>query len=227
MRKFLGLTRSVRLLACLGLVAMAATSMAFSDDEKKEITGDVWPLATCPVSGEALGSMGDAIVYNHKGREIRFCCKSCVKGFKKDAKEFLAKADKEIIKQQLPYYPIDTCLVMTDESLVASEDMEPVNIVYHNRLVRFCCKGCVRKFKKDSTAYLAALDKAVIAKQMESYPLDYCVVEPTASIDGDDTVNFVFANRLVRLGGEGCITEFNNNPAKYLAMIDEAAKKKD
>ena len=221
------LSRGGRLLASLGLIALAATGMALTDDEKKEVKGDAWPLTTCVVTGEALGTMGDPIVFDHEGREVRFCCKGCIKAFEEDPKEYLAKADEQIIKQQLPHYPLDTCVVMEGEPL-GSEDMgDPVNLVYKNRLVRFCCKGCVRGFKKDPAEYLATVDKAVIAKQMESYPVDYCVVEPSASIGDEDTINLVFANRLVRLGSEHCVTNFNANPAKYLALLDEATKKKD
>ncbi len=49
-----------------------------------------YPLDTCVVSGEKLGSMGDPVVYDHEGTEVRFCCPSCVKEFKKDPKKYLA-----------------------------------------------------------------------------------------------------------------------------------------
>ncbi len=34
--------------------------------------------------------MGDPIVLNHEGREVRFCCKGCVKPFEEDPGEYLA-----------------------------------------------------------------------------------------------------------------------------------------
>ena len=215
-----------RLLATVALVAVAGTGLAFTDDDAKTPKGDPWPLDTCAVSGEKLGSMGDAIVYDHDGRDVRFCCKACIGTFKKDPAKYLKTADAEIIKQQLPHYPFVNCIVMDDEPL-GSEDMgEPVNRVYKNRLVRFCCKGCVRKFKKDPAAYIAKLDAAVIKKQMADYPMGYCVVAPDFKLD-DDAVNYVFANRLVRLGSKECIKKFNENPSAYLAKIDVAADKKD
>ena len=36
--------------------------------------GDPYYLTYCPVTREPLGSMGDAVVHNYQGREIRFCC---------------------------------------------------------------------------------------------------------------------------------------------------------
>jgi hypothetical protein len=58
-----------------------------------------YPLDTCVVSGEKLeGDMGGPIDYIHKeagkpDRLVRFCCKSCVKDFKKDPAKYLKKID--------------------------------------------------------------------------------------------------------------------------------------
>ena len=145
-------------LAFITLAVLAGASMAFTaQDEKEAPKGDPYPLDFCAVSGEKLGSMGDPIVLDYEGREIKLCCKGCVKGFEKNSDEFIAKIDEAIVKQQLPHYPLDTCLVMTDEKLGGEDMGDPVNKVYKNRLVRFCCKSCVRKFKKDPAKYLAKL----------------------------------------------------------------------
>ncbi|MCZ6834828.1 MAG: hypothetical protein O7G85_03555 [Planctomycetota bacterium] len=197
--------------------------MTHPGDEKAP-KGDPYPLNFCAVSGEELGSMGDPIVLAHEGREIKLCCKGCVNGFKKDADKYIAKIDEAIVEQQMPYYPMDTCLVMKDEKL-GSEDMgDPVNFVYKNRLVRFCCKGCVRKFKKNPADYLAAVNEAVIAKQLESYPLENCLVMEDSEL-GDKPVNVVFANRLVRFCCKGCIKKFKKNPVAYMAKLDAATTK--
>lgn len=52
-----------------------------------------YALATCIVSGEKLGSMGDPVIYSHEGREVRFCCASCEAEFKNNPAQFLAKLD--------------------------------------------------------------------------------------------------------------------------------------
>ena len=72
--------------ALMVLVAMAA--MAVYAEEKA-----AYPLTTCVVSGDTLGEMGDPVIYNHEGREVRFCCKDCVKDFKKDPAKYLKKLD--------------------------------------------------------------------------------------------------------------------------------------
>lgn len=50
-----------------------------------------YPLDTCVVSGEKLGSMGDPVVFTHAGQEIKLCCKSCREDFDKEPAKFLAK----------------------------------------------------------------------------------------------------------------------------------------
>ena len=37
--------------------------------------------------------MGKPFVYQHEGREVRFCCKGCLKDFKKDPAQYLKKLD--------------------------------------------------------------------------------------------------------------------------------------
>ena len=53
-----------------------------------------YPLDTCIVSDEKLGSMGKPIVMVHRGQQIKFCCKSCVDDFKAAPAKFLAKLNK-------------------------------------------------------------------------------------------------------------------------------------
>ncbi len=50
-----------------------------------------YPLDTCLVSGEKLGEMGDPVVINYQGQEIKFCCKSCVPKFNKNPDKYLGK----------------------------------------------------------------------------------------------------------------------------------------
>lgn len=52
-----------------------------------------YPLTTCVVSGEKLDSMGKPYAYDHEGREVRFCCKNCVKDFKKEPAKYLKLLD--------------------------------------------------------------------------------------------------------------------------------------
>jgi hypothetical protein len=52
-----------------------------------------YPLKTCVVSGEKLDSMGDPYVFTHEGREVKLCCKSCLKDFNKEPAKFVKKIE--------------------------------------------------------------------------------------------------------------------------------------
>lgn len=50
-----------------------------------------YPLDTCLVSGEKLGSMGKPPEIVYEGRQIKFCCKHCIPDFEKEPAKFLSK----------------------------------------------------------------------------------------------------------------------------------------
>ncbi len=57
-----------------------------------------YPLKTCLVSGEPLGSMGEATAYIHRAagqpdRVVFFCCDGCIDDFKAEPAKFLKKVD--------------------------------------------------------------------------------------------------------------------------------------
>ena len=68
------------------LAAAFSTSAVRAEDKP---AAKPYPLTTCVVSGEKLDSMGKPYVYDHEGLEVRFCCKNCVKDFKKDPAKYV------------------------------------------------------------------------------------------------------------------------------------------
>lgn len=134
----------------------------------------------------------------------------------KDEKE---KADLAALQKKS--YPIETCVVSGEK--LGGDMGEPVDYFHNGRLVRFCCKGCVSKFEKDPAKYLAKLDSAVIEKEKANYPLDTCVVSGE-KLGGDmgEPIDYVVANRLVRLCCKGCIKDLEKDPAKYISKVDAA-----
>lgn len=188
-----------------------------------ERVGDPFPLRDCPVAYHEIGEMQDPVVRIYEGREIRFCCEDCVEVFQKDLKASLADVDAEIVKSQLPFYPATVCVV-AEEKLGSMGD--PIDLVWNNRLVRFCCDGCVGEFQQDPKSYIAKLDEAVGKAQSVEYPLDTCLIGGEKLGSMGDPVEIVIANRLVRFCCSGCIEEFNKNPGLHLAKLDEAWKTK-
>jgi hypothetical protein len=50
---------------------------------------------TCPVTGEALGSMGMPLVIEINGRKIFLCCKGCEAAVRKEPDKYLKKLPQE------------------------------------------------------------------------------------------------------------------------------------
>lgn len=69
-----------------------APAIGMAEDAKPE-KKDSYPLQTCVVSGEKLGEMGKPYIFTEAGREVRLCCKGCLKDFKKDPAKYLKKLD--------------------------------------------------------------------------------------------------------------------------------------
>ena len=95
------------LLLSAAVLVAAAPSFAQSGDKKPATPAEseviakaraAYPLKTCLVSDESLGSMGDAIPFVYKAagkpdRVVFFCCEGCIDDFKADPAKFLKKVD--------------------------------------------------------------------------------------------------------------------------------------
>lgn len=184
-----------------------------------------YTLSTCPVSGEPLGSMGDPIVKEIDGREVRFCCKMCVGRFEKNKDDYFKKIDEQMIADQLPYYPLTTCAISGEPLSEDGEDIA-INLIHANRLVRLCCKSCVKEFNKDPGAYIAKIDKAAADAQRADYPLDKCMIGGKLGSMGEPS-EIVLAGRLVRFCCAMCEPKVIADPVKYLAQLDEAWAKQN
>lgn len=57
-------------------------------------------------------------------------------------------------------FPLKTCIVTGDE---LGDD--PVDVTYKGRLIRLCCKSCVKKFNANPAKYLAILDKEIAKRK--------------------------------------------------------------
>lgn len=82
---------SITRLPALAALALLALSVAYAAEAK-----DDYPITLCVVSGEPLGEHGEPVIYKHEGREVRFCCKDCIKDFNKDPARYLRNLDLEI-----------------------------------------------------------------------------------------------------------------------------------
>lgn len=178
-------------------------------------------LDTCPVTGKPLDSMGGVVIEVIDGREVRFCCADCPPQFKADKEAKFKEIDAKMIAQQLPYYPIDTCVVSGEklDSKGAS-----IDFIYGNRLFRTCCNDCKAEFLENPAKFVPELDEAIIKAQKKGYPLDYCIAGrgPLDGMGGPDFM--IVGNRLVQLCCVGCIPKVLKDPLKAFAEIDSGKK---
>ena len=86
--------KPLKVLLASVLVASFIAPLSGTAAEKKAEKLKPYPLKTCVVSGEKLGGMGDPYVWEYQGREIKFCCKGCLKDFKKDPAKYLKMIDE-------------------------------------------------------------------------------------------------------------------------------------
>lgn len=114
-------------------------------------------------------------------------------------------------------YPLDTCPI-TGKKLGSMGD--PVIKLYDGREVRFCCPACPGKFERDKAASLAKLDEKIAKDQGPLYPLKTSVV--TGKDLPAQPYEFVYGNRLIRLGAASEEAAFLKDPKKHLADLDKA-----
>jgi YHS domain-containing protein len=127
--------------------------------------------------------------------------------------------DAALIARQLPSYPLKVCPV-SHEALDAMG--KPKDVVHEGRLVRLCCKSCLKEFAKDPAPILKQIDEAVVQAQRTSYPLTTCPVsgEPLGGMG--EPIDLVHGTRLVRLCCKGCLKGFQKDPNAAMAKVDAA-----
>jgi hypothetical protein len=98
-----------RLMTLMALAGLLSVGLVVRAEEKKdeakkeEAKKDAYPLKTCIVTGDELGEMGEPIKYLYKdaqgnSREIRFCCKNCIKKFERNPARYLKVMDDAVAK---------------------------------------------------------------------------------------------------------------------------------
>jgi YHS domain-containing protein len=77
--------------AVLCISVLAGPFVSFAGDQKPDPKLKPYTLKNCIVSGDKLGEMGEPFVYKYQGREIKFCCKNCLKDFNKEPANYVKK----------------------------------------------------------------------------------------------------------------------------------------
>ncbi len=83
------MTTIIRAISAAGMLATLAVAAGCGD--VRTAGARPYPLSTCIVTDNDLGSMGDEQSYVHEGQEIKVCCAPCIEKFKANPARFLAK----------------------------------------------------------------------------------------------------------------------------------------
>jgi YHS domain-containing protein len=75
----------------LALFAFLAAVVAADPPAPAAGAAKAYPLTTCIITGEKLGSMGPEVPKVYDGQEVKFCCKGCIKKFEKDSAGYVKK----------------------------------------------------------------------------------------------------------------------------------------
>ena len=68
-------------------------------------------------------------------------------------------------------------------------------------------------------------DEAIIAAQSANYPLKKCVVSGEALGSMGETINYIHEGTLIKLCCDHCKPDVEKDPAKFVAMVKDAAIK--
>ena len=161
-------------LGVAGVRAAPAAKADKSDKPAKKDDAKNKPInAKCPVQGDDIDP---AVTTTYKGKTVAFCCKDCIKDFKKDPEKYMKqiaadnkKAEEEKKKGEKDNKksegkpeekaagkaakPVNEfCVVHTEDAVDPT-----VTTKYEGKLIGFCCEDCQKKFDLDPKAYALKL----------------------------------------------------------------------
>ncbi len=151
-----------------------------------------YPLATCVVSGKALGEHATTVM--HGSTLLRTCCTGCKEALQKDPVSALSKlatassasfgnADldcaawtkeqtNDYLVEQAVDYPLTTCPVSGKPVSTGNS----TDLLLDGTLIRLCCEHCIDKATKNAATIVTTIQRTAFVAQKSSYPLTTCVV---------------------------------------------------
>lgn len=125
-------------------------------------------------------------------------------------------------KGKIKPYTLKTCPV-TDEKL--GEMGDPYVHQYKGKEVKFCCEGCLKDFNAAPAKFIKKIEAAELkAAGLKPYTLDTCAVSDEKLGEMGEPYALMHKGRQIKLCCEGCLKDFNSEPAKYIKKIEAAEK---
>lgn len=193
----------------------------------------------CPVTGEALGSMGRPARVTVLGRTIQVCCADCITAVRHNPQKYFQRVAEEVGQAFPTAVPARTsnsgrwggqilCPV-TDETLGSMG--EPIAIRLGERTLYVCCQACVNAVKRNPERYLRKVDAELPTLQHpERAPRQIptrwggqkaCPVTGEALGDMGEPIPIELGDRTMFVCCESCVDEVSRSPAKYLRRVDQ------
>ena len=85
---FLSLGITVSQLSAAEKTSTTDSQLTMASQKTEEVRNQI-----CPVSGDKI-KKGEEAKFEYEGKAYNFCCKMCIKDFKKDPKKFLKNLEK-------------------------------------------------------------------------------------------------------------------------------------
>ena len=132
----------------------------------------------------------------------------------------LTPAEQEIVKAELPSYPLTTCLV-SKRALDSGDG--PFDLIVNGHLFRVCCPGCEGTARAKAEELRAAIERAVISAERSHWPFEKCPVSGESyDKPGADPVELVHGTRYLKLCCNSCVKAFKYGPEAFMKEIDAA-----
>jgi copper chaperone CopZ len=147
------------------LFALIITSLCLicQADDKLPAGVKPYPLETCVVSNEKLGTMGKPVVFVFENQEIKLCCKECRKDFDADPKKFLEKINNPGKETKSPAPAATT-----------PQSGTVVQLTVDGLVCNFCASNITKTFTKlpeVSAVYVNLAAKAVLLQLKDGQKL--------------------------------------------------------
>lgn len=178
---------------------------------------EVYPLATCVVSGHALDPK-KVVTSAAQGRTFQTCSEECGKKIAAAPEEFVQKLDAAIVAAQTPFYPLTTCPI-SNEKIEAGKGKTKV---VDGLMVQYCCTKCATKGDAKKAEVTQKVRDAAYAAQAKSWTLEKCPATDD-KLKAGETTDVMVGMRLVKLCCDDCVEELRKNPAKVLGKLPAAA----
>ena len=194
------------------------------------------PINTiCPMMpDEKIVDEDNVVEFN--GQQIGLCCGKCKRQWAKlndvaRQKRLAAVFPSAAPLPEAPAPEFDE----TDLTLVTMAQLDPLGLCPKNgrdvasmgkstrRIINgvdvtFCCPPCIKAYKADFAAYRKQIAPKIIEQQKPYYPIETCIV--TGKPLGDEAVDHVYGNRLIRLADADTIAAFTADALTYEERLD-------